>query len=321
MRRLKHQSGVALITALLIVSLATILATSLLNHLHYDTRRTENILRLDQAQMYNTLAVEFGMNLLRLEKSNNDYDSLQEYSKDNAQLYPVPGGKISAFIIDLQSCFNLNNLSETNSQIATHKAIYRSLLEQAGIDGSIHNSLIDSLTDWLDADDESQIHGAEFDYYIGLDRPYRTANSLMVSPSELQLVKGYTAEVIDVIEPHICVLPSVNSAININTASFEMLESIPGLSGYGETIYKDLHGDLKNPDDDAPFATLDDFKAKIKTLEIKGLDTTGLQVYSEFFLMESNTQLGAGNVKIYSMIYRNQSDGSTELIRQTRGTL
>ena len=42
-----HQSGVALITALLVVSLATILAVSLVSHLYFDIRRTSNILRLD----------------------------------------------------------------------------------------------------------------------------------------------------------------------------------------------------------------------------------------------------------------------------------
>ena len=54
----KKQNGVAIIVALLVVSLATVLAVSLVKHLNYDIRRTENILRLDQANLYNVNAVE-----------------------------------------------------------------------------------------------------------------------------------------------------------------------------------------------------------------------------------------------------------------------
>lgn len=144
----------------------------------------------------------------------------------------------------------------------------------------------------------------------------------MVSPSELMLVKGYTEEVIEIIEQHICVLPVVNTGININTASVEMLESIEGLEGHGSTIIKDRDGEAENTDDDAPYASPKDFETYVKdTLKVKKFDSKGIQVFSEYFMMQSNTQLGAGDVKLFSVIYRNQSDGNTELIRQTRGAL
>lgn len=319
------QRGVALITALLVVSLATILAVSLVEHLYYDIRRSENILRLDQAQLYNANAVEFGRVLLKLDRdANNDYDSLEDINlfNDQAAMFPVDGGSVSAKIVDLQSCFNLNNLSKTNTELARHRDVYGKLLDQLGIDNANRNTLIDSLIDWLDEDDITEAQGAEFDYYIGLDKPYRTANTLMVSPSELMLVKGYTEEVIEIIEQHICVLPVVNTGININTASVEMLESIEGLEGHGSTIIKDRDGEAENTDDDAPYASPKDFETYVKdTLKVKKFDSKGIQVFSEYFMMQSNTQLGAGDVKLFSVIYRNQSDGNTELIRQTRGAL
>jgi len=322
---LRHQPGVALITALLVVSLASILAISLVEHLNYDIRRTENILRLDQAELYNDNAVEFGRGLLRADRNlNNEFDTLKEYSDANEQIFPVDNGTITAKLLDQQGCFNINNLSKTNpaTELARNKLIFKSLLSNLEIDAALHNILTDSLIDWLDEDDISEQQGAEFDYYIGLDTPYRTANGLMVSPTELRLVKGYTPEIIENLTKFICVLPKVNTRININTASLEMLESISDLATHASKIIELRDGNPEDPDDDEPFATLDDFKKYAKdTLKIPNYDPSGLQVYSEYFMLESHTQLGAGDIHLFSLIYRDQQDGQSQLIHQSRGTL
>jgi len=320
---LHRQNGVALITALLVVSLGSILAASLLEHLYSDLRRTENIIRADQAELYNANAVQFARGLLRMDRTlNNEYDTLQEYSAQNEQLFPVPGGGVSARLLDQQRCFNLNNLSASNTTLAQQTIIYRNLLQQAEIDSALHSTLVDSLLDWLDDNDIAQPMGAEFDYYIGLEQPYRSANQLMITPTELRMVKGYTPEIISQLRPYVCVIPAINTAININTASLEMLESIPALAGHGAQIIQDRDGKPDTTDDDAPFASMNDFQRYAQqTLQIQNFNTQGLQVYSEYFMMESHTNLGAGDIRLYSLIYRNQSDGSSEIIYQSRGTL
>ncbi|VAW69479.1 General secretion pathway protein K [hydrothermal vent metagenome] len=323
-QKLPHsQHGVALITALLVVSLATILAVSLVSHLYYDIRRTENILRLDQARLYNANALEFGMSLLRQDRiQNNEYDTLLEYSINNEQAYPVEGGQVFAKITEQQGCFNLNNLSKTAAELAKNRSLYTRLLNSLSIDVALQSTLVDSLVDWLDADDISEPQGAEFDYYIGLDIPYRTANTLMYSPSELRLVKGYSADVIERLGQHVCALPAINTGININTASAEVLDSIEGLSKQGARIVNDRDGTANTQDDDSPFIKIEDFTAYVKSsLKVNNLNPKGLQIYSEYFLLESGTQLGAGDIRQYNLIYRNQSDGKTKLIRKTGGAL
>jgi len=320
----KKQRGVALITALLVVSLATVLAVSLVNHLYFDIRRTENILRLDQAQLYNSGAVHIVMEGLEMDrKSRNEYDSLNEIREFNESfVYEVEGGFVTAKLTDLQSCFNLNNLSKTNTQLAKYRSQYIALLAALGVDNSLHAILTDSLVDWLDTDDITEPQGAEFDYYIGLNKPYRTANNLLDSPSELRLVKGYTEKVIQQIKDEVCVLPEVNTAININTASALMLESIEGLQGQGEQIikYRDGNPEIENGSDSIPFEKLEEFTKYVSsTLKVKKFDPKGLQIYSEYFLLESKAQLGAGDIRLYSMINRNQENASTKLIRQTGG--
>ncbi len=329
MRRIDHkQQGVALITALLVVSLATVLASSLVEHLNFDIRRTQNLLRQDQAQLYNNNAVEFGMALLKLDRTaQNEFDTIAEIKQFNEQtaVFPVDGGTVSVILKDLQSCFNLNNLSKTNNQFALSRAQFTGLLESTGVDKNIRATLTDSLVDWLDKDDINEPQGAEFDYYIGLDRPYRTGNDLMESPSELRLVKGFNDEVMNLIKDYVCVIPKVNTHINVNTASGKVLESIAGLKGHGDRLIKDRDGDPKadTVDDDSPFEKVTDFtRYATTTLGVAAFNPRGLDTYSEFFLLESRTRLGSGNnVKLFSIIYRDQKNGTTQLIRQTTGAL
>ncbi len=322
-----RQQGVALITALLVVSMATVLAVALVNHLYLDVRRTENIIRLDQAQLYNNSATEIVRELLTKDlKERNKYDSLQEFDEFNAAfLYPVDGGSISGKLTDLQSCFNLNNLATVDKDLTRYRAQYLRLLNNLGIDIAQQALLTDSLIDWLDTNDISSPQGAEFDYYIGLVKPYRTANSLLVSPSELLLIKGYTPNIVNRIKNCVCVLPTTKTAININTASLEMLESIEGLAGLGNDIIQSRDGDPGNPEDDSAFNDIKSFTRVVTDLGVKKFDATGLQVYTEYFLLESRARLGtgssAGNIKLFSIIFRDNSNAKTKLLRQTSGAL
>jgi len=339
-----RQQGVALITALLVVSLAAILAASLVKHLNYDIRRSENILRLDQAQLFNKNSVEFAMVLINRDWTlNNKIDTIEDIQtfNDYAIAISLEGPPVSLELVDLQGCFNLNNLTAFNKDLPKMRAQYGKLLSSLEIDINLHRPLTDSLIDWMDADQENQPQGAEYDYYIGLEQPYRIADAPMTSISELHLVKGYTNAVIDELKAHVCVLPAANSNININTASSTILDSIEGLGGFGEQIVKDRDGDINtnNTDNNAnninandtngidtsnasPFEKPEDFSKYVKdVLGVKNFDAKGLQVYSEYFLIESRTQLGTGNVKLFSIIYRDNSNGETKLIEQTSGAL
>jgi len=350
-RPLKEQ-GVALITALLVVSLATVLAVALVKHLYFDIRRTENILRLDQAQLFNKNSVEFAIVLISRDwELNNKIDTIEDIDtfNDYAIAISFEGPPVSLELTDLQSCFNLNNLSKTNTDLPRYRAQYLRLLSSLEIDPNLRTSLVDSLIDWIDPDSLNEPQGAEVDYYIGLEKPYQAANTLMTSPSELRLVKGYTDEVVKEVEQYTCVLPDINTGININTANSKMLESIDGLKGHGDAIieYRDGNlpadatqnnngnntGDINAINDAAndinsaepdrnPFEKIDDFKKYvIDTLKVKDFDPVGLQEYSEYFLVKSKTELGTSNIKLFSIIHRDNVEGKTTLSQQTSGAL
>jgi general secretion pathway protein K len=57
-------------------------------------------------------------------------------------------------------------------------------------------SLIDALSDWLDADDEERDHGAEQGYYLSLGSPYVSRNGSLQYLEELLLVKGFSRKIV-----------------------------------------------------------------------------------------------------------------------------
>lgn len=116
---------------------------------------------------------------------------------------------------DLRSGDNRN----PRQQSAQRQAFIR-LLEQNAQDLSIPpDYLLARLVDWLDADSTLQsAGGAEESDYAALERPYYTANSLMVSKSELRTILDITPADYQLVAPLVCVIPQQSQLpVNINT--------------------------------------------------------------------------------------------------------
>ncbi|MDH5472238.1 MAG: type II secretion system minor pseudopilin GspK [Gammaproteobacteria bacterium] len=315
----KTQTGVALITALMVVAIAVMLASSLLDELHLDRQRTYNIINNEQAYLYGLGAEVIARAGLRLDRQNNKFDSLNELWAQPTPPYPLEGGHIAAVLEDLQGRFNLNNLSpglNTNYQQDLER--FRRLLTALKIDPQ----LADAVIDWLDDDLITTIPaGAEDDYYMGLLIPYRTANGLMSSPSELRAVKGFNEEdTYATIEPYICTLPVVTS-ININTARTEMLQSLNAdiTASDAQTIIAYRDGDTEKGIEGSSFEELDKFKEYMQTtLNKNNFSTDGMTTATDFFLLTSYAEIGRGKVQLYSIIQRNDK-GDSSIVSRSQG--
>jgi len=109
-RRARFQAGVALITVLLIVFLASIAATSLAALQQRAIRRSAVLLHQQQARLY-TLGVEqWALIILARDRQQNETDHPGEEWANLPPALPIEGGALTARITDLQGCFNLNNL-------------------------------------------------------------------------------------------------------------------------------------------------------------------------------------------------------------------
>jgi general secretion pathway protein K len=102
-------------------------------------------------------------------------------------------------------------------------AAFQELLAKLSIPPGWAKDAVDSLADWIDADDQPRSFGAEDEYY-GIFG-YQPRNDLPRTLGELRYVKGFQPEVAKVIFPF---LSTFSEQVNLNTASKEVLGSIFG---------------------------------------------------------------------------------------------
>jgi general secretion pathway protein K len=96
-------------------------------------------------------------------------------------------GRFSVRITDQERRFNINS---------TDRFVLEQALILMNVDASLHGTLIDSILDWRDLDDDPGLNGAESDdFYLRLDPPYYAKNGPIDDLSELLLVKGMTPEI------------------------------------------------------------------------------------------------------------------------------
>jgi len=202
------QQGIALVTALLIISISTIVAAQIFYKQQINLRRTFNQIQGDQVyQLF--LSSEQWAKIILLEDLENTSDTFLDIWAQEMPPIEAEGGLFQARIIDYQSCFNLNNLvisgAAQDSQIKIFKALLR---VKSTADMPLNENLIWNLVDWLDTDDEPKAQGSEWETYSQLIPPYRAANQALTEIGELYAVNEWNAEVVNALADDICALPS-----------------------------------------------------------------------------------------------------------------
>jgi general secretion pathway protein K len=219
----RRSRGVALITAMLIVALAGIIAANLAWDNALDVRRTTVLLARDQAMQVALGAESWVSSILRQDLEDSENDHLGEIWASDLPGLPIDGGEVFGAIEDLQGRFNINNLIDSNGEVDPDALEqYRRLLQNLQLDPRFAGIT----ADWLDTDlDPSFPDGAEDSIYTGLSMPYRAANQTLTSPSELAAIEGMDKLTLDTLLPHITALPG-KTTINVNTATPAVLQSL-----------------------------------------------------------------------------------------------
>ncbi len=219
----KYNRGVALITALLIMALIASLTYTLKWNNALDLRRTVVMLNRDQAVQVAIGAESWIQTILRQDYEDSDTDHLGEIWASELPGLPIDGGEVFGDIEDLQGRFNVNNLIGNDGdvdELALEQ--FQRLLRALGLDPRFAGIA----GDWIDANQDAQFpDGAEDSIYTGMTPPYRAANQLLSSASELAAIEGMDKSTLDTLLPHIVALPG-NTVINVNTATAAVLQSL-----------------------------------------------------------------------------------------------
>ncbi|MEM9530616.1 MAG: type II secretion system minor pseudopilin GspK [Pseudomonadota bacterium] len=279
-RCLNRQRGVALITALLVVALATMAAAAMTYRQQLDVRRTGNTLALERGVHYARGLELWALAALELDaRESPGLDSRQEPWASELPVIELPEGRLRGRLVDLDGRLNLNNLVVDGRRQSDWIARFERLLTVLNLDPALAQRCVD----WIDVDSTAEPGGAEDDRYLSRQPPYRAANAPFAHLSELRLIDGVTAEVFDQLAPHVTVLPTplLPTPVNVNTASIPVLMSLhPAITQQVATaLYQDGQ---------ASFRSLTDFYAhpsiRPRAQSLLVLQQSVITLDSRFFL-------------------------------------
>ncbi|WP_303902870.1 type II secretion system minor pseudopilin GspK [Thiohalomonas denitrificans] len=300
-----RQRGVALVTALLVVALATTAAVSMVARQQVDIRRTGNLLEGEQAYLYLLGIEDWAAQILRDDRKDNDTDHLNEDWTTILPPIEVEGGQVGGFLEDLQGRFNINNLVENDQISGPDLRHFRRLLAALSLDAE----LADPIADWLDSDSNVLVpSGAEDGSYLSRDPAYRTANGPMVDVSELRLVAGVDTETWEALAPYVTALPK-RTEINVNTAPLPVMMSLAaGLTEADAEALVAARGD-------EGFQSANDFFKQQAVAGRKNL--AKITVSSNWFGIHGDVEVGRIRLRMHSTLWRD-ADGS-RILRRAQG--
>lgn len=324
----QRQRGVALIIALILVALATILATKLSFDGYLERQRSIGVLAAEQAMQFGLGAEALAADVLS--QSNGQFTTLADAWAQPSQSIPItpsenpdgePIGAMQGSLEDMQGRFNLNSLAHltTPTQGAPGQSVvpaqedpqplqqFQRLLIAVGLEPKWAGIA----RDWIDADQVAgSPDGAEDSVYTSQSPPYRTGNWPMMSPTELMNMPGFGWDRYRKIAPYVTALPTAVPKINICTAPAPVLESLS----------ENLGGEFSNPEflangrQKGCFPDIDTLKKIAGSHDAAAIATVAVTA-SSFFRLTTRVTLGTSEFTLYSLLYRTGNNKVTPLLR------
>jgi general secretion pathway protein K len=331
----KKVVGSAIIVALLIMTLVAILATMMTVQQQTQIQRTMLVLNTDRLYLY-AKAVE-AWAIMQL---TQDIEQAKEQAVEtggninNTAIDVIPlsfknitvanAFQISGQLNDLQGKFNLNNLTQKKYE---ENFVNLIMAVDPDFDPDEAKKIAKSVHDWVSkptsnnsteqstTGQSTPANSAINKHYVQRHPPYRAAQALMASPSELRLIKGMTPGLYLRLQPFITALPK-STPININTASAPVIASL------NHTIDLQSAMQIVQNRGDAPFNSMNDFlnDQTIQSANIKKSDVT---MNSEYFLVTAQVNIGSDKLTLKAMLYRplktsNSQDNTANVNQQNQ---
>jgi general secretion pathway protein K len=312
----RRSRGVALIIALVVVALATVLATRIGAQSALDQRRAATLLAQEQGFQIALGAEAWAIEVLRADFERNSRQvTLDQGWATPLPALPIDGGTLSAQLEDAEGRFNVNNLlNPDGTKNLFAFAWFQRLLAKLQLEPKWASLLLD----WIDPDTIADgIDGAEDGVYTGFTPPYRPPNRLITSTSELLALPGFGLERFRLLAPYITALP-VGAPLNVCTASGPVLDSLaPSLAAFAADAKQ-----LATNRQKGCFPALADVTAMITPLLKPEEKVAALRLVGEssrYFRGMTIVSIGTTELTLYSLIERNPG-GYSRVVLRTLGT-
>ena len=177
--------------------------------------------------------------------------------------------------------FNINSII-----LQGDKALLQSIFMSWGIELGAAQDITDALADWIDADDDEQLNGAEKSYYEGEGRINQPFNRPFYDLSEVSLVRGM--DLVESLRPDWRNWFTIWSSggLDLNEASAELIAAAAEISpDQADIIPESVRGTdgLRDTIDDAPFQNA------AAALDLLGIDAEGRPDISKRFTANDST--------------------------------
>lgn len=211
----RRQVGVALVLALWILVLLTVMASSFSLNIRRNTELVRNAKDRAQGLALAEGALHYSMMMLLLP------DLMQRWRADGT-IYELTlaDARIRVQLYDEAGKFDINYIQEK---------LWYALLEGAGIEHDEAVHVTDAIMDWKDTDNFRRLHGAEEKAYEAAGLNYGPRNQPFRSIEELQQVLGVSEKLYDALEPMITI-HSKQKGVDLSKASKEVLMVMPELN-------------------------------------------------------------------------------------------
>lgn len=301
-RQVKRERGVAVVTAMLLTTLAITIVASLFWQQQVQVRSIENQRLQLQKQWILRGALDWARLILREDALFSNIDTLDEpwavplsdtrldqYVENGAADSNAGDAVLSGGVIDAQSRFNLTNLSSNGQVNVEQLAVFERLLGMVELNPSLAQQTAAAVS--------ASLRSGQGEGSTGQARPIR-----LMYVNDLLAIPGYTPEAIERLRELVVILPEA-TAVNVNTAPAEVLAAaVPGLS-LGDA------NNVVNSRRTAVFRNVADFSQRFPAAE-NGV----LSVATTYFLVTGRVRMNRAGLEVQALMERDARRGTTRLV-------
>lgn len=307
-RGVYHQRGVAVITALLLTTLAITLVASLFWQQQVQVRAIENQRLQLQKQWILRGALDYARLILSVDAKTSPTDNLDEawaapleetrldqYVENGQVDGEASDAALSGNIIDAQSRYNLSNLCAKGEPNPEEVAAFARLLTNL----RLNPALAQATADMMAAAQKSVLPQQQPSGQPTNGQPTGGAMPMdLTQVEDLLAVPGFTAEMVHSLKEFVVVLPSTSlTPVNLNTASKEVLAaridtlSLADAARVVETRTR------------AHFKFTTDLSGLFPDRR-PALPTDKVSVKTDYFIVNGKVRLNRATLEVQSLIYR-----------------
>lgn len=310
------ESGVALISVLLIFAIAAILATRMMSQGSIQAERAGAYQQQQQLEAYVRGGESYAVALLK-------EDWLQDQTAgDQAYDHPSePWGQLDRFAMDasdaaseadnlririlpLDGFFNINNLLKKENEHTD--ARYLSGLRRLLAANQIPEVLADQALDWIDSNNiPTGLTGAEDNDYLLQKPAYRTADQYLLDTDELMLLTAALPQNRYRMGELMVALPD-HTPLNLNTANPEALAAVLAMS-------VDQAKQMLAGVEYTPVTSVNEF------LSARSMDVALAELFSirsQYFMITSQVDWLEQRMALTTLLYRNPETGEIDILQR-----